>query len=157
MIIECPECGAKNAVDKPLQPGKKYRCGKCGARITFLQAVDTQGEVATDRSARSFTNTSGQGSLAVIPEEIKGWNWGAFLLNWIWAIDNKVWIGLLSLIPYAGIIMDFILLVYGTEWAWQKKRWDSIEHFKKVQKTYRNCGFILYGLGLLIWLCVAVF
>jgi len=25
-------------------------------------------------------NTSGQGRLAVIPEEIRGWNWGAFLL-----------------------------------------------------------------------------
>ena len=42
MIIECPECGMKNITDKPPQPGKRYRCGKCGAVITFLQAVNTQ-------------------------------------------------------------------------------------------------------------------
>jgi len=46
MIIECPECGAKNSTDKPPQPGKKYRCGKCGASITFLQTTDTQAALA---------------------------------------------------------------------------------------------------------------
>ncbi|MFC1983720.1 hypothetical protein ACFLVO_01720 [Chloroflexota bacterium] len=46
MIIECPECGTKNSTDKPPQPGKKYRCGKCGATITFLQASDTQDTLA---------------------------------------------------------------------------------------------------------------
>ena len=46
MIIECPECGAKNSTDKPPQPGKKYRCGKCGATITFLQTTDTQDTLA---------------------------------------------------------------------------------------------------------------
>lgn len=43
MIIECPECGTKNISDKPPQPGKRYRCGKCGTLITFSQTVDTQG------------------------------------------------------------------------------------------------------------------
>ena len=26
------------------------------------------------------------------PEGIKGWSWGAFFLNWIWAIGNKSYI-----------------------------------------------------------------
>ncbi len=43
MIIECPECGTKNSTDKPPQPGTRYRCGKCGALITFTQTADTQG------------------------------------------------------------------------------------------------------------------
>ena len=43
MIIECPECGTKNTTDKPPQPGKRYRCGKCGTLITFTQTADTQG------------------------------------------------------------------------------------------------------------------
>ena len=46
MIIECPECGAKNQTTQPPQSGKKYRCGKCGATITFLQSTDTQDTVA---------------------------------------------------------------------------------------------------------------
>ena len=33
-----------------------------------------------------------------IPDGVRGWSWGAFLLNWIWAIGNKTWIGLLALI-----------------------------------------------------------
>ena len=43
MIIECPECGTKNSTDKPPQPGRRYRCGKCGALLTFQQTADTQG------------------------------------------------------------------------------------------------------------------
>lgn len=46
MIIECPECGTKNQTTQPPQPGKKYRCGKCGATITFLQTNDTQDTIA---------------------------------------------------------------------------------------------------------------
>ncbi len=42
MIIECPECGTKNQTDKPPQPDKRYRCGKCGAVITFQQIIANQ-------------------------------------------------------------------------------------------------------------------
>jgi hypothetical protein len=42
-------------------------------------------------------NTSGQVKSAVVPKEIRGWNWGAFLGNGIWAIGNQVWIGLPAL------------------------------------------------------------
>jgi len=41
MIIECPECGKENVTDKPIQPDKRYRCGKCGAVITFQQTINT--------------------------------------------------------------------------------------------------------------------
>ena len=46
MIVKCPECGKENVTDKPLQPGKRYRCGKCGAVITFLQTSDAQNTLA---------------------------------------------------------------------------------------------------------------
>lgn len=41
------------------------------------------------------TNTSGQGKNATVPAEIDRWNWGAFLLNWIWGIGNHTFIALL--------------------------------------------------------------
>ncbi|MFC2071475.1 hypothetical protein ACFLUU_01990 [Chloroflexota bacterium] len=47
MIIECPECGTKNQTDKPPQPGKRYRCGKCKAIIPYLQIPDTPPEPAS--------------------------------------------------------------------------------------------------------------
>jgi hypothetical protein len=37
-----------------------------------------------------------------IPPEIDRWNWGAFLLNWIWGVGNNTFIGLLTLIPVFG-------------------------------------------------------
>jgi hypothetical protein len=40
-------------------------------------------------------NTSGQGERAHVPAEIDRWNWGAFLLNWIWGIGNDTYIALL--------------------------------------------------------------
>jgi len=42
-------------------------------------------------------NTSGTGKLAILPPEIKGWNWGAFWLTWIWGIRNRTWIAFLDL------------------------------------------------------------
>ncbi len=149
MIIECPECGTKNTTDKPPQSGKKYRCGKCGAEIILLQTTDTHAEfrpklARTESTNLATENTSGQGKFASVPREIQGWNWGAFLLNWLWSVDNKVWIGLLTLIPYVGFIMGIMLGAKGNEWAWQNKKWESIEHFKRTQATWTKWGVVLF-------------
>ena len=32
--------------------------------------------------SEEFINTSGNGQAAVLPEELKGYNWGALLLSW---------------------------------------------------------------------------
>ncbi len=88
-------------------------------------------------------NTSGQGKTASVPEGIKGWSWGAFLLNWIWAVFNRTWIGLLVFVPLIGFIMTFVLGFKGREWAWRNKRWDSVEHFNRVQKKWSFWGVIL--------------
>lgn len=34
MIVICPECGAKNRIPDPPEPGKGYHCGKCKTRLT---------------------------------------------------------------------------------------------------------------------------
>ena len=97
-------------------------------------------------------NTSGQGKFAVIPPEIKGWNWGAFFFNWLWGIANSTYIALLCLIPFVNIIMIFVLGAKGNEWAWKNKRWYTIEQFKRVQRNWAIVGFILFGLSVLIWI-----
>src|SRR6478609_9337873 len=93
--------------------------------------------------APDVENNSGGGSQIVVPEGVKGWSWGAFLLNWIWAISNKTWIGLLTLVPYVGFIMGFYLGFKGREMAWRNKRWDSLEHFNRVQKRWSFWGVVL--------------
>jgi hypothetical protein len=84
-----------------------------------------------------------------VPQEVKGLNWGAFFLTWIWGIGNRVWISLLALIPVVNIVMRFVLLFKGNEWAWKNKQWESVEHFKRVQRIWGWVGFILFILGVI--------
>src|ERR1700731_1316961 len=79
-----------------------------------------------------------------IPPEIDRWNWGAFLLNWIWGIGNNTFITLLALIPLFGIVMAFVLGARGNRWAWQNGRWDSVEHFQRVQRLWATWGVVLW-------------
>ena len=95
-------------------------------------------------------NTSGQGKTSAVPPEIKGWNWGAFFLNFIWAVGNKTWIGLLTIVPLVGYIVPIILGLKGNEWAWKNRRWKDIDHFKRVQKKWA-----IWGASLIIPLFVS--
>ncbi len=89
----------------------------------------------------------------------RGWNWGAFMLTWIWGIAHSVWISFLVLVPVLNIIWPFVLGAKGNQWAWEKKHYDSVEQFKKSQKPWNIAGVILFVLGLvggLIWLIVFI-
>lgn len=85
-----------------------------------------------------------------VPEEIKGLNWGAFFLNWIWGIFNGVWLALLCLVPCINIVMPFVLLFKGNEWAWKAKPWPSVEEFKRVQGLWAKWGVGIFLAGLVL-------
>lgn len=86
-----------------------------------------------------------------IPPELDRWNWGAFLLNWIWGIGNQTYIALLTLIPFFGIIiMPFVLGAKGSRWAWKNGRWDSVEHFRRVQRAWAFWGGVIV-FGMFLW------
>ncbi|MBW3594831.1 MAG: hypothetical protein KY391_04570 [Actinobacteria bacterium] len=92
------------------------------------------------------TYESGGGAGSPVPPDLGSWNWGGFLLTWIWAIGNRVWVGLLALVPIPAlwIAMAIVLGVKGNEWAWQKKRWQNVEHFKRVQRKWTIAGIIVW-------------
>lgn len=72
------------------------------------------------------------------------------MLTWIWGIGNNVWLSFLVFIPYLGsLVMPFVLGAKGNEWAWQGKRWDSIEHFRKTQRTWMWWGIGVHGIIIL--------
>lgn len=98
------------------------------------------------------TNTSGQGAAATVPVEIKGWSWGAFLMNWAWAIGNHTYIGLLALVPLVQWVMMIVLGVKGNEWAWQNRRWDSVDQFKATQKVWTKWGVVIVIVNIAICL-----
>lgn len=84
--------------------------------------------------------------VAPIPNEARRWNWGAFFLTWIWGIGNNVLVSFLVWVPFLGFIMPIVLGIKGGEWAWQKKRWDSVAHFQRVQRIWAWVGF-----GVFVW------
>lgn len=82
------------------------------------------------------------------PAGIKGLCWGGFFLSPIWAIPNKTYIGLVSLVPLIGLPIPFILLFKGREWAWKNRHWTSVAHFQKVQRRWAISGLAFYILAL---------
>jgi serine/threonine protein kinase len=104
----------------------------------------------------TLVNNSGQGglfdSLVPVPEEIKGWNWGAFLLAPFWLLPNRVWIGLLTWVPVVGFWVAIALGVKGNEWAWKSRRWQSIDQFKTHQRRWAIAGIVLgISVNLIVW------
>lgn len=89
-------------------------------------------------------NNSGGGQAITVPPGVAGWSWGAFLLNWIWAIGNQVWIGLLALVPYVGFVVAIWLGIKGREMAWRSRRWASFEEFERVQKKWSWWGVVVF-------------
>ena len=106
-------------------------------------------------------NNSGGGSAIVPPPGVAGWSWGAFLWNWIWALGNKTYVGVLAIIPYVGFIVAIYLGVKGRELAWRNKRWDSFEHFDSVQKKWSWWGVVIIlgvlALGILAAILIPMF
>lgn len=119
--------------------------------------------------AQNFVNNSGEGKTAQVPEAIaKQFNWGVFLLHWIWGLGNNTYItfvifaaSLLAFIPLIGWLAPLGCSIWfglkGNEWAWQNKKWDSIEHFQNVQKTWAKAGVILLIAGFVIGVILAFF
>ena len=110
----------------------------------------------------------------------KRFNWGAFFFTWIWGIGNKVWTPLLIIpiwfifttflalgqilnflngtnLFVCSIISNLILLsiqiwfgIKGNLWAWQKRKYKSVEHFHKVQKIWAIVAVAILTIHLII-------
>jgi hypothetical protein len=98
----------------------------------------------------AIENNSGQGKVDEIPDGVEGWSWGACLLTWVWAIGNNTWVGLLALLPYVGLVMSIILGYKGRKWAWQNKKWQSVEHFQDVQRKWTLWGIVFSVVSLVV-------
>jgi len=90
-----------------------------------------------------------------LPKDLKHFNWGAFLLNWIWGIFHKKYITLLyfaaCLIPIIGpLVISIWFGIAGNEWAWKSKNWSSIEEFNENQRNWVKLWLVLFTIGLII-------
>jgi len=103
----------------------------------------------------------------VLPEELRGWNWGAFLLDFAWGVGNRVWWAaaiilvwlVVYLTPMPAKYMMFAILMgakillgfKGSEWAWQSRPWASVQQFKLIQRMWMNWGVILTIIFVILW------
>lgn len=88
-----------------------------------------------------FPNTSG--TLGPIPPEVLAmrWSWAAFFWNWLWMCNNglagaRVLLFISCFIPYVNVISVIYLGLNGNQLAWQYRRFESVDHFKRVQSTW---------------------
>ena len=135
----CPECGRKLLVDKCLsETDAVMKCKHC--EKTFNISFDEK----------------------TFPAKFNSFNWGAFLIGWIWCLFNgKIWLGILLFlmrffyndfnnIPHIVLAYFVFVLVIGinlgrkgNKIAWNHKEWKSVEAFEKAQKSWMIAGIII--------------
>lgn len=92
-----------------------------------------------------------------VPQEIKRWNWGAFMFNIIWGFGNKSYLPLLMFIPIFNLIWMFVCGFKGNEWAWRNGNYDSVETFMKVQETWNRAGLIYFIVSIVFFVIFFLF
>jgi serine/threonine protein kinase len=152
-------------IDKLTEPAPEQRFQNASEALSALESgivpstsTDSRDVLPQNRHQQPAisANNSGHGNLfdssVSVPDEIKGWNWGAFLLPWVWPLTNHVWIGLFSWVPPAGLmgVMAIALGSRGNEWAWRSRKWCSIAQFKAHQRRWTIAAVSFWSLiGLL--------
>ncbi|NJL60922.1 MAG: serine/threonine protein kinase [Methylacidiphilales bacterium] len=144
-------------LEKLTEPAPENRFATAFAALESLKSGASLQLVKVNKSSlrKEEFNNSGCGIQNIhetVPDEILGWNWGAFLMPWCWVWTNQVWIGLLCFFPSIGFLMAIALGAKGNEWAWKSRRWRNIEHFKQHQRGWAIAGlFIGAPVSLMLW------
>lgn len=132
-------------------------------------AIRGQNGIQNSAGNGNLANNSGGGKgSAVLDIVAKRFNWGAFLLSWIWGLGNRTYITLvifpaflLCLIPILGPLAHLCIYIWfgikGNTWAWQNKRWQSVEEFHRVQKKWAIAGVIVILLSLIAGIILSTF
>lgn len=90
----------------------------------------------------------------LVPESVKGWNWGAFMLNAVWGVGNKTYLPLLSLLPLFGLIWAVVVGIKGNEWAWKNSDFsntpEDIRAFQLTQDSWNRAGLFAFILAIIV-------
>lgn len=101
-------------------------------------------ERATPRAVAATAATAVTGSTEErLEAELEKWNWGAFLLTFVWGLGNGVYRSFLVLVPFYGFYEWFLLGRYGNRWAWKARPWPSVEGFRETQRRWVIAALIV--------------
>lgn len=95
------------------------------------------------------------------PQELMRFNWGAFLLNWIWGVMHKKYITLLTIpamiIPFFGpLVLSIWFGFAGNKWAWESKDWLSVDEFNETQKMWVRLWFVIVLFVVLLFIKILI-
>lgn len=113
-------------------------------------------------AAPALTYEPGMGYRSVLPPELSGFSWGAFLLHWIWGVGNRVYVALwfipITILTVGLGALPFMIWlgVKGNERAWRGKAWESVERFREVQRKWTIAALIVAGVLGVLWIATAV-
>ena len=95
---------------------------------------------------------------AVLPNLPK-WNWGAFLLTWIWALGHGLHaVAILAfLFSGTGPVVGIVMGILGNELAWKYRPFPNYEEFRKVQAAWTKWGIIVFVVEVVVMIVGAVF
>ena len=136
-------------ITKPDPPTPQRRTPEPRASVVTQKSVRPEQGLPNSTGSAAENGSGVRG--AELPESLRGFNWGAFLMGPIWSLFNQVWIGLIgfiSVIPQIPIevklLITLALSLYlgfkGNELAWRSKKWSSVAHFASVQRTWFIVG-----------------
>ncbi|MEH2027665.1 serine/threonine protein kinase [Nostoc sp.] len=144
-------------LQKLIEPAPEQRFSSASQALNALQSGLTVKSANRNQllPLKEIINNSGCGinnHNETVPEEILGWNWGAFLMPWLWMWPNQTWYGLFCFIPQVGCLMAIALGAKGNEWAWKSRRWRSIEQFKAHQRGWAIAGILIGApISIMLW------
>ena len=139
------ETPVQPAQSEPIEAMTPVQPSQLEPKVETPATEATASAVPKPESPASQASSSITGVNGPMPDELRGWNWGAFFLNWIWGVANSVWISLLVFVPFINFIMMIILGIYGNQWAWQHRKFESVAQFKEVQYKW-----MLWGVGIFV-------
>lgn len=135
-------------IEKLTEPAPEQRFTTASQALDALKSgiVLNRSTISQELQASKPLNNSGCGLFNAsqkVPDEIKGWNWGAFIMPWFWGYANLGLIGLLAYIPPVSYVMPIFVGIKGNAWAWKSRKWRSIEHFKAHQRGWAIAGVLV--------------
>jgi len=156
--MKCSKCG------KDLGDDARF-CPSCGEEVVVEEIVTEEALKAPVTSPPPVENAHPVTSTAVTDPFLKKWNWGAFLLSWIWAFGHGLvmWgvIGLIAcFVPAIGSLVALGIAIYlgikGNELAWQTGKYLSIEELKEKERKWTKWAVIIFIISFVLAILLTV-
>jgi hypothetical protein len=159
--VRCPACGSEN-------PETAAYCADCGQRIGEAPLYVPPAAPAPP-PATAIGLPSGNDPAGLETARALGWNWGGFLLPYLWLVGHgRASFGiLLVLSSFLPLVSAFHLLLYpafaiylglnGYETAWRHAPYHSVEQLRDREREWMFWGFIAVIVFLVSVLLFAIY